>query len=125
MAFEQVCFAHIEQIKKSLGISGVSTRTYSWSVKADDVYGPGAHIDMLIERADHVINLCEMKFSQDLFTIDKDYDRQLRHKVSRFINTTKTHKTIFLTLVTTYGVAHNTYWNSVQKEVTAEDLFSV
>jgi AAA+ ATPase superfamily predicted ATPase len=123
LSFEQVCFAHIEQIKKSLGISGVATRTYSWNIKTDEIYGPGAQIDMLIDRADNVINLCEMKFSQDIYTIDKDYEQLLRHKISRFSEATKTRKAIHLTMVTTYGVAHNAYWNRVQKEVTAEDLF--
>ena len=60
LAFERVCFQHIPQIKQALGISGVVTNTYSWQVKDDPVYGAGAQIDMLIERADNTINICKM-----------------------------------------------------------------
>ena len=123
LAFERVCFQHIPQIKQALGISGVVTNTYSWQVKDDPVYGAGAQIDMLIERADNTINLCEMKFSQNEFAIDKDYDAILRHKIARFSNSISRRKAIHLTMVTTYGVVHNAYWNRVQSEVVADDLF--
>jgi hypothetical protein len=124
LAFERVCFQHIPQIKQALGISGVVTNTYSWQVKDDPVYGAGAQIDMLIERADNTVNICEMKFSQNEFVIDKDYDAVLRHKLSRFGASVSHRKAIHLTMVTTYGVVHNAYWNRVQSEVIADDLFS-
>ena len=79
---------------------------------------------MLIERADNTVNICEMKFSQNEFVIDKDYDAVLRHKLSRFGASVSHRKAILLTMVTTYGVAHNAYWNRVQSEVIADDLFS-
>ena len=123
LAFERVCFQHIPQIKRALGISGVMTTTYTWQVKDDDVYGPGAQIDMLVERADNTINVCEMKFSQNEFVIDKDYDAILRHKLARFGANISRRKTLRLTFVTTFGVAHNAYWNRVQNEVVADDLF--
>ena len=124
LAFERVCFQHIPQIKQALGISGVVTNTYSWQVKDDPVYGAGAQIDMLIERADNTVNICEMKFSQNEFVIDKDYDAVLRHKLSRFGASVSHRKAIHLTMVTTYGVADNADWNRVQSEVVAYDLFS-
>lgn len=123
LAFERVCFQHVPQIKQALGISGVVTNTYSWQVKDDEVYGPGVQIDMLIERADNTINVCEMKFSQNEFVIDKDYDAVLRHKLARFGRIIPQRKALHLTMVTTYGVLHNAYWNRVQSEVVAEDLF--
>lgn len=92
-------------------------------VKDDPVYGAGAQIDMLIERADNTVNICEMKFSQNEFVIDKDYDAVLRHKLSRFGASVSHRKAIHLTMVTTYGVVHNAYWNRVQSEVVADDLF--
>ena len=92
-------------------------------MKDDPVYGAGAQIDMLIERADNTVNVCEMKFSQNEFVIDKDYDAVLRHKLSRFGASVSHRKAIHLTMVTTYGVAHNAYWNRVQSEVVADDLF--
>jgi hypothetical protein len=123
LAFERVCFQHLPQIKQALGISGIVTNTFAFRQKGDETDSVGIQIDMVIDRADHVINLCEMKFSQDTYTIDKDYDQQLRHKLTRFAETTKTRKAIHLTMVTTYGVTHNAYWNLIQKEVTADDLF--
>lgn len=124
LAFERVCFQHIQQIKQALGISGVMTNTYSWQSKDDPVYGSGAQIDMLIERADNTVNVCEMKFSQSEFVIDKDYDAVLRHKLSRFSAAVSRHKSVQLTMVTTFGVARNAYWNRVQSEVVADDLFA-
>lgn len=124
LSFERLCFQHIPQIKQALGISGVVTNTYSWQVSEDPVYGPGAQIDMLIERADNTINVCEMKFSQSEFVIDKDYDAVLRHKLSRFAENVPRRMALHLTMVTTYGVTHNAYWNRVQSEVTADDLFA-
>ena len=123
LAFERICFQHIPQIKRALGISGVVTNTYAWQVKDDPEYGPGAQIDMLIERADNTINICEMKFSSKEYTISKEYEANLRHKISRFAEATQQRKSLQLTMITTYGVVHNAYWNRVQSEVVADDLF--
>jgi AAA+ ATPase superfamily predicted ATPase len=122
LAFERICFQHVPQIKQALGIAGVMTNTLGFKSNGDKE-SKGVQIDMLIDRADNVINLCEMKFSQEVFTIDKDYEQQLRHKIGRFCELTNTRKAVHLTMVTMYGVEHNAYWNIVQKEVTAEDLF--
>lgn len=123
LAFERVCMQHVDQIKQRLGIGGVLTNVYSWSVKSDPVYGSGAQIDMLIDRADNVANVCEMKFSKDEYVIDKEYSMILAHKIQRLVQTTKTRKALHLTMITVNGVAHNEYWGEVQSEVTAEDLF--
>lgn len=123
VAFERVCFQHIPQIKQALGIAGITSSVCSWRILPVDKEDKGAQIDMLIDRADNVINICEMKFTQDTYAIDKDYDQQLRHKLTRFVEGTSTRKAVHLTVVTTFGITHNSYWNRVQKEVTAEDLF--
>lgn len=123
LAFERVCMQHVSQIKHKLGISGVLTSVSSWSAKSDPVYGQGAQIDMLIERADNVVNICEIKFSQDQYAISQEYSQSLAHKVERFLQTTKTKKTLHLTMITANGLAHNEYWGMVQSEVVAEDLF--
>lgn len=123
LAFERVCFGHIKQIKQALGISGVSTKIYSWQVRDDSVAGKGAQIDMIIERADQVINLCEMKFSSSEFTMVKSYDESLRHKYARFRETQNNRKAIHLTLITPYGLTENIYQYSFQKVITADDLF--
>lgn len=123
LAFERVCYEHIYQIKMALGISGVSTRNYAWQVKADPVYGDGAQIDMVIDRADNVVNLCEMKYSKKEYVIDKIVDRNLRNKMGRFAETTKSHKSIFMTMITPYGLRGNIYSGMIQSTVDLDDLF--
>lgn len=123
LAFERVCMLHVEQIKHKLGISGVLTSVSSWSAKPDAAYGVGAQIDMLIERADNVVNVCEIKFSKGEYVIDRTYSLNLAHKIGRLLQTTKTRKTLHLTMITVDGVAHNEYWGEVQSEVVADDLF--
>jgi len=115
-AFEQVCLAHLPQIKRKLGIAGVLTNSASW--KSAD-----AQIDLLIERNDKVINLCEMKYVQEPFIIDKKLDENLRNKRGAFRREAKTRKAIHLTMITTYGIKHNEYWGNIQSEVTMDDLF--
>lgn len=120
-AFEQVCLAHIREIKQALGISGVQTTTSSW-IKAGA--GPGAQIDLVIDRRDHVINICEMKFSINNFTINKKYAEELRNKIGVFKEETKTRKAIFLTMITTFGLNKNSYSTSlVQNDLTMDILF--
>lgn len=119
-AFEQVCVNHSLQIKKALGISGIETEISSWrSLKAKDA----AQVDMVIDRRDGVINLCEMKFSIHPFAIDKRYDRELRHKVGTFKNETRTRKSIALTMVTTFGLQSNLYSGNVQNDLNMTMLF--
>ncbi len=121
LAFERVCFQHIKQIKQALGISGVSTKVYSWRVADNPEYGKGAQVDMVIERADHIVNLCEMKFSPTKYAIKKSDDENLRNKRARFSETG--HNAIHITLITPYGIKENLYQYSVQNVITAADLF--
>jgi hypothetical protein len=119
-AFEQVCLAHIPQIQSALGISGIETETCSWrSTQEKD----GAQIDLVIDRRDGVINLCEMKFSVDPFAIDKKYDAELRNKVGAFKRETQTKKSVFLTMITTFGLQPNTYSGNVQNDLKMDILF--
>lgn len=122
LAFERLCLQHIPQIKEKLGISGVLSNVYSWRKNADE-HSQGAQIDLLIDRNDQVINLCEMKFSMSEYTITSDYDRNLRQKKSIFIDETKTHKAVHITMLTTYGLKRNMYTDIIQNEVTLQDLF--
>lgn len=78
---------------------------------------------MALDRADNVINICEIKFTKGEFAISKEYLMNLNNKLECFIASTKTTKSIFLTMITTSGLTHNEYWNQVQGEITAEDLF--
>ena len=120
-AFEQVCLAHLQQIKTGLGIAGIHSSASSWTGKLKQ---DGAQIDLVLDRSDRVINLFEMKFSVDTFTIDKKYADELRRKISIFRAQTKTRKAIFLTMITTFGLSRNTHAISlVQNELTMDILF--
>lgn len=124
LAFERLCLLHSEQIKKVLGISGVITNEYSWRVAATDEH-IGAQIDLLIDRSDKVINLCEIKYTDGPYTIDKKYMENLRNKVTLFRYITKTRKGIALTMITSSGLVKNPYsMNSIHKQITSDDLFA-
>ena len=124
LAFERVCFAHIEQIKSKLGISGVLTGVYSWRCEADENAGHGGvQIDMLIDRNDGVIDLCEMKYSDTEYTITSSYANEMARKRSVFQQVSKTSKAIHIVLVTTQGIAAGAYCHSVQASVILDDLF--
>lgn len=128
-AFEQVCLHHITQIKSKLSILGVLSNTYSWNCKPftdkDGTAWKGGQIDMLIDRKDQVINICEMKYSVDEYTITEEYEKKLRQRASLFKHVTKTKKALQHTFVTTYGVKQNLYSGIVQSEVMMEDLFKL
>ncbi len=123
-AFETVCQKHTDPIKRALGIAGVYTEVSAWR------YVPkrgekGAQVDLLLDRADHCINLCEMKFSTGEFVIDKKYAGEIDSKVQVFKEQVKTRKTIFPTLITTYGTRKNEHYTGrIQAEIKMEDLFS-
>ncbi len=123
LAFEQICWDHLQKIRKALGIEGIYSIASPWSKKADEKLG-GTQIDLIIDRKDRVINLCEMKFSINNFTINKNYDLTLRNKIGIFKEQTQTKKSVFLTMITTFGLVKNEYAGSiVQNEITMNDLF--
>ena len=124
LAFERVCFEHIAQIKKSLGISGVMTDICSWVCRSNPDLGlQGSQIDLLIVRKDRVINLCEMKYSNTEYTVSKKDDGDIRRKVSDLRTGTKTKDAVFPTLITTYGLVDNGYSGNIQSVITMDDLF--
>lgn len=122
LTFEQLCKDHIKQIKIKLSIGGISSEISAWSTSATDEHD-GSQIDLLIDRRDRIINVCEMKFSENKFEIQKDYDENLRNKLSVFKEVTGTNKAVQLVMVTTYGLKKNMYTTRIQNEVTMADLF--
>jgi hypothetical protein len=123
LAFESICLKHDQQIKKAIGIADVYTEVSPWRYSAQKKED-GAQIDLLFDRRDNCINLCEIKFSLSEFVIDKKYAAVLERKERVFRQKTKTRKTLFLTLITTYGAKKNdNYVNLIQKEITMESLF--
>ena len=119
-AFEQVCLAHLNKIHSALGIEGVQTQCSTWRSSNSS---PGAQIDLIIDRRDQIIHLCEMKFSINPYCIDKKYDANLRNKIGVFKEETKTKKAIFLTMITTFGLQNNQYSSNVQNDLTMKSLF--
>jgi uncharacterized protein len=123
LSFELICFDHIQQIKKALGIEGVYCETSPWYYKGHNQKS-GAQIDLVIDRRDNVINLCEIKFSESKFSITKAYDLQLRNKQSVFAQETNSKKALFTTMITTYGLVSNAYATSfVQNSIELNQLF--
>ncbi len=124
LTFETICMEHHEQIKKALGISGMATEVSTWRCNADKEEGlSGAQIDMIIERADRMIHLCEMKFSQSPYNITSDYEKHLRERMYIFDVKTKNKKPLVHTFVTTFGLGEGKHHSIVHSEVTMDDLF--
>ncbi len=121
-SFEQLCLHHIPQIKKKLGIHGIQSDVCSWYLPAKDE-NKGGQIDLLIDRRDQVINLCEMKYSISPFEITSRYNSEMQERKELFRSSTKTRKSLHLTMVTTYGLKNNAYSGMIQSEVVLDDLF--
>ena len=120
-SFETICIKHINQIKEGLKISGIHSTHGSWFNRNQD---ENAQIDLLIDRDDHVINICEMKFYNTEFTIDYEYSNSLIKKMNAFRLNTMTKKNLFMTFITTYGLTDNEYQKQiVQNELNLDDLF--
>lgn len=123
LSFELLCLQHVDQIKRRLGISGMHCGVCSWRHRADGVYPVGAQIDLLIDRADNVVNVCEMKFARGLYVLDRQTRESLDNGIEALRTVTKTRKSIHLTLITANGLAHTEHAAAVQSEVMLEDLF--
>lgn len=122
-AFESLSLKHIQQIKKGLDIGGIYTEASSFIFQGNDAL-PGVQIDLLIDRNDQVINLCEMKFQRTTFNISKAYAEQLRKKIMVFSEVSKTKKQLFLTMITSFGTETNKYSQElVDNDLTMDVLF--
>lgn len=124
-AFESLCLKHVEGIKAELGLAAVQIQASKWKYRVPKGSKErGCEIDLVIDRADACINLCEMKFYSEEFVIDKEYAESLRRKKECFERITQTRKSTFTTLVTTQGTRHNDYFlSTVDQEVTMNALF--
>lgn len=120
-AFEMLCLNHVKQIKQALGISGVQSRVCCWTSKTEEGH-QGAQIDLLIDRADQTINICEMKFSRSEYEITKADDENMENKIESFLRQSKTKKSLMQTWITSFGIKPNKYSGRVQRQVTLNDL---
>ena len=130
-AFEYVCLWHTDQIKQKLGISGVLTEEYAWRYnpkKKQDNNEPtkekGKQVDLLIDRSDGIIDLCEMKYHEGKFAISESYQKDLNDRKDVFRQVTKTQKSVHIVMVTTDGLLYNAYTKDIQNEVCLNDLFN-
>jgi len=127
-AFEQLCLHHIPQIKAKLGISGVLTDVCSlfWQefIDKDGVKHKGGQIDLILDRGDKTINLCEIKFTNGKFSISADYANRMKERRDDFRALTNTKKSIHLTMITANGLEQNEGWQTIQSEITLDDLFA-
>jgi len=122
-AFESVCLKHIPSIKKALGINGVYSLSSTF-YKKGTAEQRGAQIDLLLDRADNVINVFEIKFYNGEITLNKEQSEALRHKLWAFTEVTKTRKRLSLTLITTYGLNKNIHSSGlVEAVLMLDDLF--
>jgi len=117
LAFEMLCLNHLKEIKQALGISGVQTVACSWRSANK------AQIDLLIDRKDDTISLCEMKYSKDEYTFSSEEHMKLDRRINTFKTESRTKKSIITTLVTTFGLKINAHSSSIQAVVTLDDLF--
>lgn len=120
LAFERICMAHIPAIKRALRIDAISTISYSWRSKLSE---PKAQIDIIIERADKIVNICEVKYSQDTYELDKEEYEKMCYRRKAFIQETGLKHTPWLTLITTEGIAKGKYTEMIQRLIILDDLF--
>ncbi|MBR6371830.1 MAG: ATP-binding protein [Victivallales bacterium] len=127
LTFELVCLMHLSQIKKALGISGMETSVSAWryipsNPVKDGLPEHGAQIDLLISRADKIIHICEIKFSEDPYAITKEYEQHLRERMSIFRQVTKTRSALVHTFIATEGLAPGKHTSLVHSQITGRDL---
>lgn len=122
LAFERVCLLHSRQIKAALGISGIMANIFSWHIKANET-NPGVQIDLLIDRSDNVINLCEMKYAPNGYIMTAAALNNINTKVAVLQQHVSARKFISPVLITSNGIIRNKYSEAIQQSVTAEQLF--
>lgn len=121
IAFERAVLHHIEQIKAALGINRIGVEYYAWQSKQS---ATASQIDLILDRADNIVNLCEIKYSNGEYAITKDEEEKLWRRLQSFVSETGTRQAIRLTLITSYGLKHNVHSSEVAEELTADDLFA-
>jgi uncharacterized protein len=121
-AFESLCIKHIQGIKQALGIAGIYSQQASFIKRKDEV-SAGCQIDLLIDRADNAINICDMKYYGGLYTLTEAELKNLQQKKNIFQEATKTKKQLFITLITTQGLYSNAFAQLIDKQLDMNALF--
>lgn len=123
LAFERVCLLHSRQIKVALGISGIMANIFSWHAKGNEEH-PGVQIDLLIDRSDNVINVCEMKYAPRGYSLTASALKNINMKVVVLQKYVPARKFVSPVLITSNGVIRNKYSDDIRQFVTADQLFS-
>ncbi|MCQ2234931.1 MAG: ATP-binding protein [Paludibacteraceae bacterium] len=124
LSYERVCMAHIPQILKKLKIDGIATQCYSWRKRGKTNAGEkGAQIDLIIERADQMINLCEIKYSTGQYLLDSEEELKINNRIEAFRNETGTQCGILTTVITTNGLIGGVHSTEVHAQIVLDDLF--
>ena len=124
-AFESVCYKHLISIRKALKLSPRSLPSTWRYVPNQGSNGRGAQIDLLFDRADDAITLCEIKYTEEPFILTKDYVKNLLQKKTVFVERTQTKKQIFISFISANGLKNNYYADDlVTQVVTLDDLFN-
>lgn len=121
LAFEQVVMQHVEQVRNALGISGIAVEYYAWRSRTTE---PKSQIDLILDRADRIVNLCEIKYTSGPYAISKEEESKLLQRKQNFRLETATKQGILLTMITPYGVSNTSHNANVASEVTLDDLFA-
>ncbi len=122
LAFERVCLLHTRQIKMALGITGILANLFSWHIHKTDDH-PGVQIDLLIDRADNILNVCEIKYAANGFALTSAGLANLKTKMSVLQQYVPAKKFISPVLITSNGAKHNKYSAEIPAQVTAAQLF--
>jgi len=117
LAFERLCLQHLPEIRRALGIAGLQVTAHAWRAK-------GAQIDLLLNRSDKTIDVCEVKYAEEPYEIDKAEHAKLVSRKRVFQESLPFHRRVRLVMITFAGLKHNKYWNDIQGELTLNDLFS-
>lgn len=124
LAFERVCLVHIPKIKKALGIEAIKTTYYSWRSSTEEDMGRNAQIDLIIERADRMVNICEIKYSPNSYLIDNEEHLRFQNRMARFQQETAYSGGIIPVFITPFGLQRNAYSEYIINCIVLDDLFS-
>ena len=120
LSFERLCMNHISQIKQVMHLDNIATKCYSWRSRKTT---PKAQIDMILERADNIINIFEIKYSEAEYTLDKEEEGKLRNRIEAFRKETEAKQALWPTLITTYGLTKGVHSSTFVAILTMDDLF--
>lgn len=123
LAFERLCMEHLPQIKQALGISGILSSCYAWKAKSEG-QKKGAQIDMVIERSDGVVNLCEMKFTKNTYRIDEIEYNSILNRIIRLSECVGNNKAVRPIVISANGLVQNEYSDNIQSVINSDDLFA-